>query len=68
MSTIVWWFEHSLALPFFGTEMKIDLSSPVASYVSITFELILSFPRLNTTFVPQNVLLILFSNVTFILI
>ena len=22
MSAIVWWFEHSLALPFFGIEMK----------------------------------------------
>ena len=25
MSAIVWWFEHSLALPFFGIGMKIDL-------------------------------------------
>ena len=25
MSAIVWWFEHSLALPFFGTGMKTDL-------------------------------------------
>ena len=25
MSTIVWWFEHSLALPFFGIGMKTDL-------------------------------------------
>ena len=25
MSAIVWYFEHSLALPFFGTGMKIDL-------------------------------------------
>ena len=25
MSTIVWWFEHSLALPFFRIEMKTDL-------------------------------------------
>ena len=25
MSAIVRWFEHSLALPFFGTEMKTDL-------------------------------------------
>ena len=25
MSTVVWWFEHSLALPFFGIGMKIDL-------------------------------------------
>ena len=25
MSAIVWWFEHSLALPFFGIGMKTDL-------------------------------------------
>ena len=25
MSAIVWWFEHSLALPFFGIGMEIDL-------------------------------------------
>jgi len=25
MSEIVQWFEHSLALPFFGIEMKTDL-------------------------------------------
>ena len=25
MSAIVWWFEHSLALIFFGIEMKTDL-------------------------------------------
>ena len=25
MNTIVWWFEHSLALPFFSIGMKIDL-------------------------------------------
>ena len=25
MSAIVWWFEHSLALPFFGIGIKIDL-------------------------------------------
>ena len=25
MSTTVWWFEHSLALPFFGIGMKTDL-------------------------------------------
>ena len=31
MSTIVWQFEHSLALPFFGTVMKTDFSSPVAT-------------------------------------
>ena len=25
MSAIMWWFEHSLALPFFGIGMKTDL-------------------------------------------
>ena len=37
MSIIVWWFEHSLTLPFFGIGVKTDLSSPVAT---------LSFPNL----------------------
>ena len=35
MSAIVWYFEHSLALPFFGIGMKTDLFqfffSPVAT-------------------------------------
>ena len=31
MSAIVQYFEHSLALPFFGIGMKTDLSSPVAT-------------------------------------
>ena len=31
MSAIVWLFEHSLTLPFFGIRMKTDLSSPVAT-------------------------------------
>ena len=31
MSAIVWYSEHSLALPFFGIRMKTDLSSPVAT-------------------------------------
>ena len=31
MSTIAWYFEHSLALPFFGIRMKTDFSSPVAT-------------------------------------
>ena len=31
MSAIVWWFEHSLALPFLGIGMKTDLFSPVAT-------------------------------------
>ena len=30
MSGIVWEFEHSLALPFFGIGMKLTFSSPVA--------------------------------------
>ena len=28
MSAIVWYFEHSLTLPFFGIEMKTDLFQP----------------------------------------
>ena len=31
MGAIVWYFEHSLALPFFGIGMKTDLSSSVAT-------------------------------------
>ena len=31
MSAIVQYFEHSLALHFFGTGMKTDFSSPVAT-------------------------------------
>ena len=31
MSAIVRWFEHSLALPFFGIGLKTDFSSPVAT-------------------------------------
>ena len=30
-STFVWWFEHSLALPFFGIGMKTDLFQFVAT-------------------------------------
>ena len=30
MSAIVWEFEHSLALPFFGVGKKLTFSSPVA--------------------------------------
>ena len=33
MSAIVWWFEHSSALPFFGIGMKTDFSSRVATAV-----------------------------------
>ena len=28
MNTTIWWFEHSLALPFFGIGMKTDLFKP----------------------------------------
>ena len=31
MSAIVWYFEHSLALPFFGIGMKTDLFQSVAT-------------------------------------
>jgi len=31
MSAVVWWFEHALASPFFGTGMKPDFFSPVAT-------------------------------------
>ena len=31
MSAIVWLFEHSLALPFFGIGVKLTFSSPVAT-------------------------------------
>ena len=42
MSAIVWWFEHSLALPFFGIGMKTDFSSPVATAEFSKFAGILS--------------------------
>ena len=42
MSAIVWYFEQSLALPFFGIEMKIDFSSPVATAEFSKFAGILS--------------------------
>ena len=42
MSAIVWQFEHSLALPFFGIGMKTDLSSPVATAEFSKFSGILS--------------------------
>ena len=42
MSAIVWWFEHSLALPFFGIGMKTDFSSPVTTVESSKFAGILS--------------------------
>ena len=31
MNAIVWQFEHSLAVPFFGAGMNTDLSSPVVT-------------------------------------
>ena len=42
MSAVVWWFEHSLALPFFGIGMKTDLFSPVATAEFFKFAGILS--------------------------
>jgi len=42
MSIIVWWFEHSLALPFLGIGMKTDLFSPVATAEFSKFADILS--------------------------
>ena len=36
------WFEHSLALPFFGIGMKANLSSPVATAEFSKFAVILS--------------------------
>ena len=42
MSATVQYFEHSLALPFFGIGMKTDLSSPVATAEFSKFAGILS--------------------------
>ena len=42
MSTIVQYFEHSLALPFTGIGMKTDFSSPVATVEFSKFADILS--------------------------
>ena len=42
MSAVVQYFEHSLALPFFGIGMKADFSSPVATNEISKFEGILS--------------------------
>ena len=42
MSAVVQYFEHSLALPFFGTGMKTDFSSPVATAEFSKFAGILS--------------------------
>ena len=42
MSAIVQSFGHSLALPFFGTGLKTDLSSPVATAEFSKFAGILS--------------------------
>ena len=50
MSTTVWQFEHSLALPFFGFRMKLTLFSPVAAA---------EFPDLLTYWVqPSNSIII----------
>ena len=42
MSEIVWLFDHSLDLPFWGIGMKSDFSSPVAMAVFSKFAGILS--------------------------
>ena len=42
MSAIVQYFEHSLALPFFGIGMKTDLSGPMATAKILKFADILS--------------------------
>ena len=42
MSAIVWYFEHSLVLPFFGIEWKLTFSSPVATAEFSKFAGILS--------------------------
>ena len=42
MSAIVQYFEHSLALPFFGIGMKLTFSSPVATAEFSKFVAILS--------------------------
>ena len=42
MSAIVWQFEHSSALSFFGIGMKTDFSSPVATAEFTKFVGILS--------------------------
>ena len=42
MSAIVPYFEHTLALPFFGIGMKVDFSSPVATAEFSKFAVVLS--------------------------
>ena len=42
MSAIVWEFEHSLTLPFFGIGKKTDFSSPMATAAFSKFASILS--------------------------
>ena len=42
MSAIAWYFEHSLALPFFGIGIKLTFSSPVATAEFSKFAGILS--------------------------
>ena len=45
MSAIVRWFEHSLALPFFGTGMKTDLFQSCATAEFSKFAGMLSVAR-----------------------
>ena len=42
MSTFVWYFEHSLTLPFFGIGIKLTFSSPMATVEFSKFAGILS--------------------------
>ena len=42
MSTFVWYFEHSLTLPFFGIGIKLTFSSPMATAEFSKFAGILS--------------------------
>ena len=42
MSAIVQYFEHCLALPFFGIEWKLSFSNPVATAEFFKFARILS--------------------------
>ena len=42
MSAVVWYFEHSLALPLFGIRMKTDFLSPVTTVEFSRFADVLS--------------------------
>ena len=56
MSTTVWWFEHSLVLPFLGTGMKMDLFQScghhwvflICWYIECSTLIALSFGVLNS--------------------